>query len=251
MKFGAPTIVVQVGVYLLLLLITTSLISSCGACTLEGCDHPDCGSCGNACCELEITVNGESTESVMNKLNNSITDGGPDNLYIPMMTASGTLTFSDLRQYGADADFLGQALHTTLNGKYNDTVNLSLSPTTILDNNNNSINATVIAAFSISEIAGAYCDFGQNYWNILQLVQGIQWESGTLDVDQQVEHVGKSCPASPSNEETNNTSSEDENKDGSTDIVDKDNNPVTKIPVPAPVPAPNRSTSTSSKYNID
>ena len=222
MKFGSPTNIVQAVVYLLLLLIaTTSIISSCEGCTLDGCDHPDCGSCGNSCCSLLITVK-ESTESVMNQLNKSITEGGPDNLYIPMMTAGGTLTFSDLRQYGLGADFNGQAVHTTLNGKYNDTVNLSLSPTTILDKNNNNINATVIAAFSISEIGGAYCDSGQNYWNILQLVQGIQWESGTLNVDQQVEHVGNSCPTAPSKEETNNTS---------------DNDPATEVPVPAPSPA--------------
>ncbi|OEU14361.1 hypothetical protein FRACYDRAFT_240901 [Fragilariopsis cylindrus CCMP1102] len=222
MKFGSPTIIVQAVVYLLLL-------SSCEGCTLDGCDHPDCGSCGNSCCSLLITVK-ESTESVMNQLNKSITEGGPDNLYIPMMTAGGTLTFSDLRQYGLGADFNGQAVHTTLNGKYNDTVNFSLSPTTILDKNNNNINATVIAAFSISEIAGAYCDSGQNYWNILQLVQGIQWESGTLDVDQQVEHVGNSCP-------TNNTSSKDKNKDGiGIGDDDNDNDSATEVPVPAPSP---------------
>ena len=230
MKFGSPSIIVQAVVYLLLLLIaTTSIISSCEGCTLDGCDHPDCGSCGNSCCSLLITVK-ESTESVMNQLNKSITEGGPDNLYIPMMTAGGTLTFSDLRQYGLGADFNGQAVHTTLNGKYNDTVNLSLSPTTILDKNNNNINATVIAAFSISEIGGAYCDSGQNYWNILQLVQGIQWESGTLDVDQQVEHVGNSCPA-------NNTSSTDKNKDGiGIGDDDNDNDSAAEVPVPAPSP---------------
>jgi len=199
MKIGASTNAVQVVVIYLLLLLIAS-ISSANACTLDGCDHPDCGSCGNACCSLLITIQGESTESVMNKLNSSITEGGgPDNRYIPMMTASGTMTFSDLRKYGADADFLGQALHTTMNGKYNDTVNLSLSPTTLfLDDDDEGIKGTIIAAFSISDIAGAYCDSGQNYWNILQLIQSIDWDEnydGGTTTPFLVEHVGDSCPA--------------------------------------------------------
>jgi len=225
MKLGPLTTAaaVHVGVYLLLLFIIG--ISHVNACTLDGCDHPDCGSCGNACCSLLITVQ-ESTESVMHKLNASITEeGGPDQLYIPMMTASGTMTFSDLRQYGAGADFLGQALHTTINGKYNDTVNFSLSPTT----KKKKKKGTIISAFSISDIAGAYCDSGQNYWNILQLIEGIQWDNDETPL---IEHVGDSCPITATNsnsktpprvhkhkkeqeEETNNDGSSEEEPDNS------------------------------------
>ena len=161
-----------------------ALLGFSAACTLDGCDHPDCGSCGNACCKLSITVP-EDTESVMNKLNGSIVSGGPDGLYTPMMTAEGTLTFGDLRPFGKPIDFIGQAVHTTINGMYNDTVNFSLAP--------KADNGTEIAAFSISQIAGAYCDDGQNYWNILQLVQGVKWEGGDLEEDQ-VAHVDGSCP---------------------------------------------------------
>ena len=223
-------------VYLVLLFI----VSSSNACTLDGCDHPDCGSCGNACCSLSITVQEESTESVMHKLNNSITtDGGPDQLYIPMMTDEGTLTFYDRRPYKQEqdsggADFIGQALHTTINGKYNDTINLSLSPTTTTisarNNHNNkkkkkqnSVKGTIISAFSISDIAGAYCDSGQNYWNLLQLIDSIQWENDDTPL---IEHVGESCPTNTINtpprlhnhknkEETNDWSSEEEPEDNS------------------------------------
>jgi len=242
MKLGRLTTVavVHVGVYCLLLLLIGTGTSHVNACTLDGCDHPDCGSCGNACCSLLITVQ-ESTEAVMHKLNQSITEeGGPDQLYIPMMTASGTLTFSDLRQYGAGADFLGQALHTTLNGKYNDTVNFSLSPTTIAGNHKNKEKnkkrkGTIISAFSISDIAGAYCDSGQNYWNILQLIEGIQWDNGDAPL---IEHVGESCPTTATTnsktpprvhkhkkeqEETNNDgSSEEEPEDNSLSSEDED-----------------------------
>mmetsp|Transcript_48198 Transcript_48198/g.55664 ORF Transcript_48198/g.55664 Transcript_48198/m.55664 type:complete len:350 (-) Transcript_48198:54-1103(-) len=202
MKLGPFTSVaaVHVGVYcVLLLLIGIGTSNHVKACTLDGCDHPDCGSCGNACCSLLITVN-ESTEAVMHKLNQSITEeGGPDQLYLPMMTAGGTMTFSDLRQYGAGADFLGQALHTTINGKYNDTINFSLSPTTIAWGNKKKKKGTIISAFSISDIAGAYCDSGQNYWNILQLIEGIQWENDDTPL---IEHVGESCPTTTTNSKT-------------------------------------------------
>mmetsp|Transcript_47892 Transcript_47892/g.54259 ORF Transcript_47892/g.54259 Transcript_47892/m.54259 type:complete len:358 (+) Transcript_47892:112-1185(+) len=204
MKLGPLTLVaaVHVGVYCVLLSLMIGTSNHVQACTLDGCDHPDCGSCGNACCSLLITVN-ESTEAVMHKLNQSITEeGGPDQLYLPMLTASGTMTFSDLRQYGAGADFLGQALHTTLNGKYNDTINFSLSPTTIKKNNKNmkKKKGTIISAFSISDIAGAYCDSGQNYWNILQLIEGIQWENDDTPL---IEHVGESCPTTTTNANLN------------------------------------------------
>jgi len=202
MKLGPFTTVgavVHVGVYCVLLLLMIGTSNHVKACTLDGCDHPDCGSCGNACCSLLITVN-ESTEAVMHKLNQSITEeGGPDELYIPMMTAGGTMTFSDLRQYGAGADFLGQALHTTLNGKYNDTINFSLSPTTVRANKKNKQKkkkGTIISAFSISDIAGAYCDSGQNYWNLLQLIEGIAWENDEMPL---IEHDGESCPTTTTN----------------------------------------------------
>jgi hypothetical protein len=48
------------------------------ACDYEGCNHPDYGSCANACCRLNIFIEGETTEQVMNKLNASIVKGGPD-----------------------------------------------------------------------------------------------------------------------------------------------------------------------------
>jgi len=201
MKLGPLTLVaaVHVGVYCVLLSLMIGTSNHVQACTLDGCDHPDCGSCGNACCSLLITVN-ESTEAVMHKLNQSITEeGGPDQLYLPMMTAGGTMTFSDLRQYGAGADFLGQALHTTINGKYNDTINFSLSPTTIAWGNKKKKKGTIISAFSISDIAGAYCDSGQNYWNILQLIEGIQWENDDTPL---IEHVGESCPTTTTNSKT-------------------------------------------------
>lgn len=39
-------------------------------------------------------------------------------------------------------------------------------------------NTTFIQVFSYSLIAGAYCDDGQNYYNIMNLIQSIDWADG-------------------------------------------------------------------------
>ncbi len=168
-----------------LLLVLAPLVN---ACTLPGCDHPDCGSCGGACCNLSVVIP-ESTESVMTKLKTVLEKKGPDGLYTPMPTAEGTLTFGDLRQYNAAVDFIGQAWHTTINGMYNDTINFSLANEVLSPEKN----GTRINAFSISQLAGSFCDAGQNHWNIVQLIQATGWEG--LSADELVfEHVGESCP---------------------------------------------------------
>jgi len=161
----------------------TQAISTVSACDLPGCDHPDLGSCGNACCSLTITVN-ESSEVVMNKVNATISSGGPDGLYTAQITADGSLGFSDLRSYPIDFDFVGQAWHKTLNGVYDDTVNFNLK--SVSDGEK-----TEIRAHSISQIAGALGDAGQNHWNIMQLVNGIEWADPDSVV---VEHNDASCP---------------------------------------------------------
>ena len=125
----------------------------------------------------------------MSKLKTSIEKNGPDGLYTPMMTAEGTLTFGDLRPFGAPVDFIGQAWHTTINKMYNDTVNFNLLSVPLTADKN----GTRVTAFSVSQLAGSYCDAGQNYWNIVQIIKGTVWEG--LDAEDVIfEHVGDSCP---------------------------------------------------------
>jgi len=81
------------------------------ACDLPGCDHPDTGSCGNACCSLSYTID-LSPEDVMLKINATVTSGGPDSLYKSPLTADGNQGFDDLRQYEIDSQFIGQAKHS-------------------------------------------------------------------------------------------------------------------------------------------
>jgi hypothetical protein len=167
--------------FLILVLVLTHCVLSCDNAL---CNHPDWGSCGNACCLLSFAIN-ESTDSVMQKLNSTIVSGGPDGLYIPKMTAEGTLTFADLRVYHppGNPDFIGQAWHTTKNGLYNDTINFTLTPT--------GSGSTRLVAFSISQIAGAYGDDGQNYFNIVQLLNSVYSGSDAVATQE-----SSSCPKS-------------------------------------------------------
>jgi hypothetical protein len=156
------------------------LFSVVNSCTFDGCNHPDYGSCGNACCRLNILIEGEDTLAVMNKLNNSIVQGGPDKRYFAMITADDYLTFRDLRPKNVAVDFLGQAYHLTANLLYNDTVNILLSKA------QNGVDTNVFA-FSISQIGGAWGDSGQNYFNIIQLFDSI-WSTYKLS------NADGSCP---------------------------------------------------------
>lgn len=162
-------------------LVALSGIASSGACDFAECKNVDYGSCGNACCKLNVYIKGVRTVDVMDALNSTVVAGGPDNLYIPQPTA-GAFVFSDLRPYNISVDFLGQTWHTTVNGLYNDTVNLQLSPTDEGESTN-------VVAFSISQIGGAYGDDGQNYYNIFQLFDSIKWASGYV-----VSNADHSCP---------------------------------------------------------
>merc|ERR1712156_104571 len=137
------------------------------ACVPPDCDRPDYGSCGNACCKLQFTVQG-STEEVAAKLNKTLDNGGPDGRYIKTRMASGDEVLSDYRAYNIPIDFIGQIWHTTEKRVYNDTINFNLAPTSkpqIYENlkkytNIETSNYTKVEAFSISQIGGAYGDSG-------------------------------------------------------------------------------------------
>lgn len=152
------------------LILSVILLGLAQACLFEECGHPDFGSCGNACCRLSIYIKNENTMDVMNKLKNSIISGGPDNLYIPMKTADGVL-FTDLRSRSTSEHFLGQAYHTTENRKFNDTLNFLIS-------SRDRGRSSSVTAFSISQIGGAYTDSGQNFYNLHQLFDKLEWSDG-------------------------------------------------------------------------
>ena len=89
----------------------------------------------------------------------------------------------DLRPYDKPVDFIGQAWHTTTNLMYNDTMNFLIKA-------EDDGASSVVYAFSISQLAGSYNDEGQNYFNIVQLMESIEWTSKTF-----MTHLDSSCPA--------------------------------------------------------
>ncbi|KAJ1415106.1 hypothetical protein B484DRAFT_454636 [Ochromonadaceae sp. CCMP2298] len=153
------------------------------ACEFEGCEHVDYGSCGTACCRLNLMILNETPEQVMRKLNLTIAHKGPDSRYIGMRTAGGNMTFTDLISSEIDflPVFLGQTWHTTKNLQYNDTINLLIKKEGAVN--------TRIFAVSVSQIAGAYGDAGQNYFNIKQLFDAVKW-----DETYQMNNIDESCP---------------------------------------------------------
>ena len=138
------------------------------ACQPPNCDNADHGSCGNACCKLNIIVSGPASNpprsaDVMTALNETLAHGGPDGRYSFPKLAGGGFGFSDLRPYNLSVDFIGQTHHLTYKRQFTDTQDYTISSTTY-----QGAPAVAIKAFSISQIGGAYGDAGQNYKNLYE-----------------------------------------------------------------------------------
>ena len=123
----------------------------------------------------------EDSAAAMALINASIHTGGSDGGYTASMTYEGASGFADLRPYDKPVDFIGQAIHTSLPPNFfNDSVSFTIAPTAT---------GSKIKAFSYSLIAGAFCDDGQNYYNIISLLSTLPWSSKP----EVVSDVG--CPA--------------------------------------------------------
>jgi len=142
---------------------------------------------GNACCNVTF-VGPVSTDVAARVINKTLSGGGPDGRYKLSMTAEGTLGFANFTDYDMPVNFLGQTIHHTKVHHYNDTVNIAIGPATPANK------SSVVTAFSISGIAGAYGDGGQNFKNIIQvfLNSGISWSYS----------ITAGCPAPPSADAT-------------------------------------------------
>lgn len=146
------------------------LVVSASACVPPNCDHVDYGTCGNACCNVSFvaSINSDAAARVLLK---TLSNGGPDGRYKLSMTAEGTLGFANFTDYNMPINFLGQAIHHTKVHHYNDTINIAIAAR----NGNTSVYVT---AFSISQIAGAYGDAGENFKEIISIFQasGVAWK---------------------------------------------------------------------------
>mmetsp|Transcript_9420 Transcript_9420/g.13052 ORF Transcript_9420/g.13052 Transcript_9420/m.13052 type:complete len:194 (-) Transcript_9420:120-701(-) len=167
----------------IIVLIKPVVATSCGTCGVcssdEDCQNLDYGSCGNACCKLDVNI-ALSYEEVVETLNSSLTAGGPDGQFSASVLAEGVSGFADLRPYNHSV-FIGQFIHETAgSAHYNDSISLTVGT--------NDDGSSALHLFSYSLIGGAYGDAGQNYKN-LKLVLG------ALDSDHaEITHSDTSCP---------------------------------------------------------
>jgi len=145
------------------------------ACDPPDCDRKDLGSCGNACCVLAFPFDVSST-ALRDALTESLLAGGCDGLYTLQTTAEDPSTrgFADLRPFHINVDFQGQTIHTTRVARYNDTINMSILPT--------SESTCILRAGSLSLIGGALGDHGQNYKNIICMVKAVGIPFGQEEV---------------------------------------------------------------------
>jgi hypothetical protein len=154
-----------------------------GTCGLAPTTDPDCsrhdmGSCGNACCGVEVEF--AATASRLTELiSRELARHGSDGSFKPAQTWGSFFALDgggcrDLRSSTETANqLLCQATHTT-SGQYRfeDTVNIKMLPS--VDQAR-----TSVRFFSISNIAGALGDAGQNFKNIMLIVRGIEAEGAS------------------------------------------------------------------------
>eukprot|EP01013_Petalomonas_cantuscygni_P026077 TRINITY_DN48270_c0_g1_i1.p1 TRINITY_DN48270_c0_g1~~TRINITY_DN48270_c0_g1_i1.p1 ORF type:complete len:192 (-),score=8.56 TRINITY_DN48270_c0_g1_i1:272-847(-) len=171
------------------------------ACPLDdkGQNDPDCrnvdmGSCGTACCKMAVTF--KSPDATGSLVRDAIIasvgrSGGPDGRYSLQTTADGQYGFTNwntssigyIGQLYHQTEFPGQVpLSKTTTGPYRDVINVWIQP-----------GSPVVARFfSMSLIAGALGDAGQNYKNIIQLTKNV-FTGPSLE--HSVERSDSSCPA--------------------------------------------------------
>eukprot|EP00940_MAST-03C_sp_MAST-3C-sp2_P001154 g1154.t1 len=158
----------------LLVGIVSANDSSCGTKpnAVEDCDHPDLGSCGNACCAIDCNVQA-SPEDVRDAIESFLESGGLDGSFTRSDKAdsAGHDPSDDLRQYNISAKFIFQGTHATTGG-YVDTLNFAL-----YDGEQGDY-TTRVRAFSISNIHGALGDNGQNYKTLAYLSKAMESQNG-------------------------------------------------------------------------
>ena len=143
---------------------------------VPACDKVDFGSCGNACCAVDVSIpaggDANITHTLYSTLKAYLTAKGEDKsfAYIHTADAAGHNPTDNLTPFPISWDYILQASHTTTGG-YVDTVNVNFRK--------KGGNA-VLRLFSISNIHGALGDGGQNYKTLDYLVSMALAEHGKL-----------------------------------------------------------------------
>lgn len=147
--------------------------SSCGGkkpSPVKDCDMRDLGSCGNACCAIDVTFLNTDPKTAYVTLKAYLSSGGKDGsyAYINNTDAAGHNPGDDLTPYKIAYDYIFQGEHITTHG-FTDTINVNIQK--------NAAGETQLRFFSISNIHGALGDNGQTYKTIMYLLQtsDLQW----------------------------------------------------------------------------
>jgi len=122
--------------------------ASCGMTPSPDCLN-DMGSCGNACCAAEFPSSLESS-SLFNKIAAYLKTGGADGLFNYTGGAGGL----SLATPDGSWTSIFQGTHTTFKARYMDTINFAIRKLPGF--------GSTVRIFSISNIAGALGDMGQN-----------------------------------------------------------------------------------------
>ena len=146
--------------------------SSCGSkkpSPVKDCDSRDLGSCGNACCTIDVTVSADA-KTAYSALKAYLSSNGKDHsfAYVNNTDAAGHNPGDNLTPYKIAFDYIFQGTHKTTGG-FVDTININIK--------RNEAGETQLRLFSISNIHGALGDNGQTYKTILYLLQtsGLIW----------------------------------------------------------------------------
>lgn len=154
--------------------LKTAQRSTCGIPpnpNITDCDRLDLGSCGNACCELELNVD-LSTPEAYQKVKDFLVRGGNSSSYAYIDgedAMSGENPSDDVRDFNSTPPrpytFILQGSHTTTGRHFVDTLNFNFRP-------GHGDNTTSMILFSMSKIHGALGDAGQNYKTLIYLING-------------------------------------------------------------------------------
>jgi len=152
--------------------------AAAGTCGLEPTTDPDCarhdmGSCGTACCGLRVSFQSTSTQ-LGQAISAQLARHGPDGAFTPAKTWGPwfKLDAGGCRDFTASTEttdqYLCQAAHATSGSfHFRDTVNIKIGATSPKG-------TTVVQFFSLSEIAGALGDAGQNFKNHMMIVRALE-----------------------------------------------------------------------------
>lgn len=144
--------------------------SVCGAdpTKVADCNHPDLGSCGNACCYASFEV-AEQPDAIYGRVV-QLLKGKLDGSYDYVSSGNPPDPEEDLRQYNITAplafQYIFQGSHSAPKffGANSDVLDFSVVKTT---------QGSAIYAFSLSRIHGALGDHGQNYKSIAYLAKAL------------------------------------------------------------------------------